>query len=512
MTKSSVSRSREEYGDWQTNYPLALAICQMLKDNGVSPQVVIEPTCGKGNFILAALETFDEIEEVYGIEINDNYLKELQENLPLHNRLQKVHVHLINENFFDVDFNKIIASIHGKNILVLGNPPWVTNSKLGELGSSNLPAKSNFKNNKGLEAITGKGNFDIAEYIVYKMQDVIKGENAQIAVLLKNSVIKNIIYEQGKKQNLADIKQYNIDTEKEFSASVASSLFWAKANEKGNAACSVYDFYSSKYIKSFGWVNAHFVSNIENYRQTSFVDGKSNLTWWSGLKHDCSNILELEYKDGFYYNKLGEKADVEDGIVYPFLKSSDLKGNEISRCRKYVILTQHKTSEDTAELNKTYPKAYRYLEQHVSYFEKRKSTIYKKRPRFCIFGIGDYSFKKYKIAISGLYKQTRFSLVSEIDGKLALLDDTTYLLGFNSQVFAIYTLKLLNSEIVQQFLSSVYFDDAKRPINKDLLMRIDLVAVLNRLGKEYLNIGTEEFERYKAYLHPYSEGNLFDLS
>ena len=467
-------------------------------------------TCGKGNFILAALETFDDIEEVYGIEINHAYLEELKEKWGNSSRLSDAHLYLLNENFFDVDFNKIKSAIRGKNVLVLGNPPWVTNSKLGELDSSNLPIKTNFKNNKGLEAITGKGNFDIAEFIVYKMLDVAKETSAQIALLLKNSVIKNIVYEQGKTQNLTEMEQYNIDTEKEFSASVASSLFFARVKEGGNAICHVSDFYTRKETKTFGWVDFHFVSNVENYKEASFVDGKSSLTWWSGLKHDCSSILELDCKDGAYYNKLGEKVDVEDGIVYPFLKSSDLKDIEIKKCRKYLILTQHRTSEDTSLMHKVYPRAYQYLEQHVSYFEKRKSSIYKNRPRFCIFGIGNYSFKKYRIAISGLYKQTRFSLVSDIDDKLALLDDTTYLLGFDNKKFAYYTLRLLNSEVVQQFLSSVSFEDAKRPINKDLLMRIDLVAVLNRLGKEYLGINMDEFECYKAFLHPYTEGNLFD--
>ena len=33
-------------------------------------------------------------------------------------------------------------------------------------------------------------------------------------------------------------------------------------------------------------------------------------------------------------------------------------------------------------------------------FERRKSIIYKNKPRFSIFGIGDYAFAKYKVGIS----------------------------------------------------------------------------------------------------------------
>ena len=100
-------------------------------------------------------------------------------------------------------------------------------------------------------------------------------------------------------------------------------------------------------------------------------------------------------------------------------------------------------------------------------------------------------------------------MVSEIDGKLALLDDTTYLLGFDKKEYADYTLKLLNSSAVQHFLESVYFEDAKRPINKDLLMRIELVAVLNELGGSFLGIDEETLRDYKMHLHPYSQGSLF---
>lgn len=509
MTGSNKRQVREEYGDWQTNYPLALSICQMLKGQGFRPQVVIEPTCGKGSFVLAALETFESLETVYGIEINADYLAELKQELAKQNISSKPSVHLLNENFFCVNFKEIKAAIRGKNVLVLGNPPWVTNSKLGELDSKNLPVKSNFKNNKGLDAITGKGNFDIAEYITYKMQKLMEGEKANIALLLKCSVIKNIIYEQGKNTSLINCKQYNIDTEKEFSASVASALFTAVVGKGNETYCEVHDFYSREKFKTFGWVNGHFVSNCEDYRNTQFVDGKSNLTWWSGLKHDCSNVLELSRVNGEYINKMDEVVDIEEDMIYPFLKSSDLKGDVITRCRKYVVLTQRRTSEDTCLINKAYPKTYHYLTSHQDYFERRKSSIYKNRPQFCIFGVGDYTFKKYRIAISGLYKQTKFSLVSEVEGKLALLDDTTYLLGFDNRDYAIYTLKLLNSDVVQHFMKSVYFADAKRPINKDLLMRIDLVAVLNKLGRNFLGINEEQFGGYKLHLQPYTEGNLF---
>jgi tRNA G46 methylase TrmB len=80
MTKAThKSIKKSEYGDWQTNMDLSLSICQFLKQSGLRPQVVIEPTCGRGNFVVAALQTFDTIEDIYGVEIYKPYLDELSQ-------------------------------------------------------------------------------------------------------------------------------------------------------------------------------------------------------------------------------------------------------------------------------------------------------------------------------------------------------------------------------------------------------------------------------------------------
>ena len=52
--------------------------------------------------------------------------------------------------------------------------------------------------------------------------------------------------------------------------------------------------------------------------------------------------------------------------------------------------------------------------------------------RFSIFGIGDYSFAKYKVTISGMYKRTTFSLVLPENDKPLMLDDTCYFIGFDT--------------------------------------------------------------------------------
>ena len=54
-----------------------------------------------------------------------------------------------------------------------------------------------------------------------------------------------------------------------------------------------------------------------------------------------------------------------------------------------------------------------------------------------------------------------------------MLDDTCYFIGFDSLKMAQIAHYLVNSDVVQRFLKSIIFSDSKRPINKDVLMRID---------------------------------------
>lgn len=495
---NNMSLRKNEFGDWQTNYSLAVSICKHLKSQGINPQIVIEPTCGIGNFVIAATEVFDNLERVYCIEINHDYTEELSRRLR-NTHLHGIDVSVINDSIFNVNMSEIKGQIHGKEILVLGNPPWVTNSKLGSMGSSNVPNKSNFKQKKGMDAITGKSNFDIAEYILYQMIELIEYEKGWLSFILKNSVIKNLIYEQKRRHfKIKDIRQYNINTQIEFNVSVAGSILTLQSGEECECQCRTYDFYGKVFLKTYGWTGNHFVADCNKYSRVMDIDGYSQVKWWSGLKHDCTKVMELTKEgDNTYRNSLGEFVHIEDEMVFPLLKSSDIKEKYISKCRKYVIVTQRHTSDDTAYIKNKYPLTFNYLDEHVSFFSNRKSIIYRNRPAFCIFGIGDYSFKKYKIAISGLYKQTCFSLVSDIDGKTVMVDDTAYITGFDNKFLAETTLKILNSNIVQEFVNALLFEDAKRPINKDLLMRIDLLKALDMLDKKSLDITDKECVIYR---------------
>jgi len=486
---SVAEPDRAEYGDFQTNKDLANKLAKSLSKNNILPEIIIEPTCRKGNFIIASLSNFKTVKKVFGIEIYKPYIWETKFSIldyflsnPNDNKPEITIKHC---NIFDFDFKNISKQYPNEKLLIIGNPPWVTNSKLGSLNSTNLPKKSNFKNQNGLDAMTGKGNFDIAEYITLMLLDVFQTHNGHLALLVKNSVIKNIIFDQkDAKYKIGKIEKYCIDSKKEFNVSVEASLFYCQLNSTPSFQCNELDFYSLEKKSSFGWLNAKFVSNLANYNENKEIDGQCPFKWRQGIKHDCSNVMELERENECFINKLSQKIKLEEDLIYGFLKSSDLKNTVIKNTRKQVIITQTKVGQDTSYIQHLYPKTYNYLKSNITYFQARKSSIYKGKPHFSIFGIGDYSFKSYKVAISGLYKTYHFTLVLPQDNKPIMLDDTCYFIGFDKIEFAVYTLILLNHSKTEEFLKSITFSDAKRVFTKDILMRLDLLNITQTISQK----------------------------
>jgi hypothetical protein len=476
---------RTEYGDFQTNQVLANSVCKQLKSKGSNPKIIIEPTFGKGHFILAALNTFSEIEQLIGVEIYKPYCWQAKFSILdffiNNSEITKPEIYLYHESVFDSDFKRVLIQNKLKEFLIIGNPPWVTNSDLSVLESTNLPKKSNFKHHSGLDAMTGKGNFDIAEFISLSLLRIFEKTNGYFAFLIKNAVVKNLINDQ-KKNNYAigEIEKQNINAAKEFSAAVEASLFVCRLNKTPQYNCQEMDFYTQKNIKTFGWVNQKFVSSLETYTKNAFVDGLCPFEWRQGVKHDCSKIMEFERENGHFLNSNNDVFELEEDLVFGLLKSSDLKLPIINKSRKFTIITQRKVGQPTDYIGHSLPKTSAYLNKNKETFAARKSSIYKSNPPFSIFGIGDYSFKPFKIAISGLYKQTAFSLIEPSNGKCLMLDDTCYLLGFDNRNDAVFTFLLLNSDAAQGFLNSIIFWDAKRAITKDVLMRIDLIKLVHQ--------------------------------
>lgn len=484
INQDLVAEDRVSYGDWQTPEDLAESVCNRHKLFFGEPDIVIEPTCGKGAFILSVLKVFDAVSEIHAIEINRQYTTELKTKIlvnSLNGSLKvksKIYVHCV--DFFSFDFSKIFESARDRHLklAVIGNPPWVTNSVQGLNNSKNVPVKSNRYHLRGIDAITGKGNFDISEAIVLSLLSLLQGCRGGVSFLLKNSVIRNIVMKQRQKPyEIRHMKQFNIDAGKEFDVSVEASCLVAELGNGHSQSCDVLDFYTGEFIGSYGWSDKAFVSDLKAYEKYSYLDGVCPFIWRSGLKHDCSEVVELVKQDGVYYNKIGERVEIEEDLVYPLIKSSDVAKYKEVGTHRYIIVPQRFIGEDSLHVLACLPKTYSYLFDHKVYFERRKSSIYKGKGLFSIFGIGEYSFMPYKIVVSALYKNLVFTLVTPCESKPVMLDDTCYQIGFGTLEEAESVLAALQSSEITGLIKAISFKDSKRVITKSLLMRLNINAL-----------------------------------
>ncbi len=487
------------FGDYQTPLYFAREVCSLIKkQHNIAPEFIIEPNCGLGNFLVAAQEFFT-TSALFGFDISKEYVKATQNKLPhfaqniICNDLLKNNV----RNFMDIK--------PSSEVLIIGNPPWATNSQISKISGNNLPKKTNLKNLSGLDCKMGSSNFDICEYMILRLIQDFSDANTTFGILCKQSVARNVFEEVAKnKIKCSDFRMYNFDARKVFNVGVDACLLLFKISTNAHCLnqCNIYDFDNpSNIISTLNYTNKKMYSCLD--KNSINLDGRCCFEWRQGIKHDCASVMELKKSDKIYINKQNQRLELEDTFIYPLVKSSDIKSMQLDKIDRYVIVTQKKPRENTAKIQTIAPKTWDYLNSHIYEFQKRKSVIYKDSPNFAMFGVGEYSFKKYKVAISGFYKTPLFSLIST--DKAVMLDDTCYFLSFDSFNEAYMMMLLLNSKPVQNFLTSIAFLNSKRPYTKKILQRIDI-------KKAFENTAFDELRKIETTLKnpPYFTKEMYD--
>lgn len=466
--------ANNEFGDFQTNQPLAERVVGLVSGLATRPATVVEPTCGKGNFIEATRDVFPEA-VVHGLEVQQEYIGELERRFQF---CPKFILH--NANYFEFDWEDLFERM-AKPVWVIGNPPWVTNTQLVKLDSSNLPKKSPQVHLRGYEAQTGKSNFDISESMIRDWFRWCSTCDGTLAVICKTSVARKVLQWWWKQDEAAPRARIHlIDAQAEFGATVSAGVLVCSFEAAASShTCDLYESLDAgEPFTSFGLIDGYLVSNATAYRRGRTMLGQSRPRWRSGIKHDAGSVLEFVGQGPVLKNKLAQEVMIEPEFLFPLMKGSDLARLNGSAVDRMMLVPQRSIGEDTLRLRDRAPKTWAYLTQHKARFADRKSAIYAKSGPFAIFGVGEYTFQPWKIAIGALYKKLHFRLVGPTAGKPVVFDDTVYFIGFDTEAEAQRALHRLESREVQDFLGSMIFWDDMRPIKAEILNRIDLSAAL----------------------------------
>ncbi len=472
------AKQKVEFGDFQTPSRLAHEVCRLLAHTDLSPSSILEPTCGKGAFLDASLHAFPNATAVRGLDCNPAYVQVSLEVVADH-----PNVRVECGDFFEVDWDGVLSELPDP-ILVIGNPPWVTNATVGSLGGTNLPQKANIDNLRGIDALTGRSNFDISEWMLRETMRWLEGRTGAMAVLCKTAVARKLLhFSWSKRAQIESAAIYRINAIQEFNASVDACLLVVRLKPGSRSIeCDVYETLRSTTPSSrFATREDRLVADLDVYDRLSFLYRDGLIGWRSGVKHDCSRVFEFSRKQGALINGFGERVSIEANVVFPLLKSSDIVHGR--KPRKSVLIPHRSMNKSPLDLERRAPLAWKYLLSHSDILNKRGSSIYKKRPPFSIFGIGPYSLTAWKVAISGLYKELKFSKISPFEGQPIVLDDTCYLFPCDSEEECDVLYELVTSSLATEFWSSLIFWDSKRPVTAKLLNVLDLASLAKKLDR-----------------------------
>jgi len=79
-----------------------------------------------------------------------------------------------------------------------------------------------------------------------------------------------------------------------------------------------------------------------SYKNLIDIDSKCEFVWRSGVKHDCSKVMEFLKKDNNFINGFNKAFDLPDDYIYPMYKSSSISKKNLLPPTKYMMITQKK--------------------------------------------------------------------------------------------------------------------------------------------------------------------------
>jgi len=216
--------------------------------------------------------------------------------------------------------------------------------------------------------------------MLLRILEWVNSRAATVAMLCKTTVARKVLVHAWRQDiRLKRSRTYLIDAQRAFGASVDACLLVCNTTtEEHDQVCDVYsDISEDAYETTFGFRDNRLIARIDYYEQWKHLAGKGHYRWRSGIKHDCSKVMELEKENHGYRNRLGEVYDLEDTYIYPMLKSSDIAKKKIPQPSRWMLVTQRTVGENTTIIRHKTLKTWAYLDDHSEFFARRKSSVYK---------------------------------------------------------------------------------------------------------------------------------------
>ena len=148
--------------------------------------------------------------------------------------------------------------------------------------SKSLPQKENFQRFRGIEARTGKSNFDISEWMLIQLIKGLRGTPATIAMLCKTATARKVLrFAWQNDGRIATASLYRIDAKKHFAAAVDACLLLVQTRSAGPAEAPVFEDFHARTPskKTLGLAGVDLVSDVRVYKKLKHFEGTCPYQW-----------------------------------------------------------------------------------------------------------------------------------------------------------------------------------------------------------------------------------------
>lgn len=347
---------------------------------------VIDTAAGSCNFLIPLAKKYPHI-NFYGIEKNKRIYQEVKKDISNKKNLHYFHGDMILDEF-----------PIPKCDIYLGNPPFINFSDLNNKYRDEIKPSwlNHFPNAKGFKMLLGDSRGDIAQLIFYETITKYLKPHGKFGVVLPNSLIKGNSASAGFREfnNIAIEKIVDIGDRNPFDNTKRNCFYIL--GYKDSATNYPIPYHTKGGIKELVKSGSDLI-----------IKGKSILKTSPYIARQGVNTLGA---NGVFFFK--KELPFESELFKPLLKSSDI--NSFNCTPSYKILLPYKDGKliNEDELRDSHKNAYEYLLKNRSRLEARKSR-FAKQCWYTLFGIGDYTFSKYKVIWRGLGARELMASVSE---------------------------------------------------------------------------------------------------
>jgi len=485
----STHPNRLSNGDFQTQYRLAWQIIEQVDKLGLLPLkkqlTILDPTCGTGVFLLATMSYInskypDCTLQIVGIERNTDSLQLAHIFLVIGNQIlnRNDQLLLIASDLHDAIEQQELP----KTDLLIGNPPWVNWSNLTDKDRERwklveTTTDYQFIRGHGMQRAMGTTNVDIGVLLILRALYQLAYDHTIFVFLFKPAVLNSpslywfrqgrIPHKHARYLQLRYILQFNRADQFIGHTTMATDCYIG--NMQPTAAFQPIIQYQTKAEKQV-LTPMHLGDEILYLPENVVLplDHTKQVEIRHGLKHDCRDVFEITVEQA-------EKLDWQ--CVYPTIKSRHMQEQGWTGDYDLVIIPQQSLQPmDEQDFQTTYPKVYRYLTNHKTQLQARKSRWVKQKTFYGIFGIGPYSFTNYKVAWVRLGWKPYFDVIPPVrlpngEIKPVVPSDHYMFIPTEDKAYATKISELLNSPKYQEAIDKLS-SKKKSSLPKKLISRL----------------------------------------